>query len=715
MADCGATGSALDRAASALASTALGNGSSAADATAAAGRAVASLLGKTAATSTNVANGVGGGGGAAAMGGGALMPSAAPDRLYLPGHAPPMMEPQARRPVQPVHQSAQHQHGNKTMDEAWNGSGTMMAGPPPSHPQHHQHHPMAGNSMMPPHAMHPHAAAMAHRHRQMQMAHHHHSQMQQQQQMQMNMNMMAQQQQQQQQHHQMMMMQQQQQQQQMAMQQQQQQQKPKQYENQKQQSRNGGTKQSAASSVSRAKQQQQQQQDIKSAAAATQGKTEATTSTATNTNEETLESWHDGLEDDFLQTINNYRTNQDDNDDDVKTVGNDDEYDDDGVVGHEGYVEGAGIEELAAAWAEAEAEAEARAGYAGSVDQDQTDGYEYDPTDMASAYNNDSNAYGEFDTVQAELDGEITLAPYDFGEASATHPDETTLQNTDFMAEGMKHFDAGNIPEAIRAFETELRHVDADNSDAWRMLGRCHAENDEDRKAIACLERAVDRDPYSVEALLALGTSYVNELDHARALRSLKAWATHNPMYAGMELPEISAEAAATVEERERQALNEAKKLLQTAMEFDPTQAADAMEALGVVCNVSREYDAAINYFRKAIEVRPDDYQLYNKLGATLANSNRSDEALPAYHKALQLKPRYARAWLNMAISHANLHNYEEAARCYLQTLSLNPSATHVWSYLRIALTCAERWDLLPLSASQNIAEFKKHFDFVQY
>ena len=274
------------------------------------------------------------------------------------------------------------------------------------------------------------------------------------------------------------------------------------------------------------------------------------------------------------------------------------------------------------------------------------------------------------------------------------------------------------MSEAIQAFETELRHVDADNSDAWRMLGRCHAENDQDRKAIACLERAVDRDPYSVEALLLLGTSYVNELDHPRALRNLKAWATHNPMYASMELPSLdgaTSAAASSPEERERMALEEAKKLLETAIEVDPTQAADAMEALGVVCNVSREYDSAIDHFKKAIDLRPDDYQLWNKLGATLANSNRSDEALPAYHKALELKPKYARAWLNMAISHANLHNYDEAARCYLQTLSLNPAATHVWSYLRIALTCAERWDLLPLAASQNLAGFKEYFDFVQY
>jgi tetratricopeptide (TPR) repeat protein len=49
------------------------------------------------------------------------------------------------------------------------------------------------------------------------------------------------------------------------------------------------------------------------------------------------------------------------------------------------------------------------------------------------------------------------------------------------------------------------------------------------------------------------------------------------------------------------------------------------------------------------------DYSLWNKLGATLANSQRSEEALPAYHRALDLKPKYARGWLNLGISHANL------------------------------------------------------------
>jgi peroxin-5 len=71
-----------------------------------------------------------------------------------------------------------------------------------------------------------------------------------------------------------------------------------------------------------------------------------------------------------------------------------------------------------------------------------------------------------------------------------------------------------------------------------------------------------------------------------------------------------------------------------------------------------------------------------------------------------------------MAISNSNLKKYDEAARCYLQTLSLNPSAVHCWSYLRIALSCAEQYDLIPLAllaAAQDVAAFQEQYDFVMY
>eukprot|EP00797_Seminavis_robusta_P015514 Sro2329_g323520.1 targeting signal 1 receptor (422) ;mRNA; r:5852-7117 len=356
----------------------------------------------------------------------------------------------------------------------------------------------------------------------------------------------------------------------------------------------------------------------------------------------------------------------------------------------EGVPRGATIEELAAAWAEAQDMAFEADVAAAGVDPLTDDAGILGPT-------------GEFQTQ-----------PYQFVNNQVQQNMEK-LSNTNFLEEGIQQFKQGNLAEAIKNFEMELQLNDPDNSAAWLMLGKCHAENDMDRDAILCLETAVEKDPYSTEALLALGVSYVNELNHAKALSVLKSWVTTNPKYAGMDLSS-GEDVYGDVHEGAKQHdadFAELQDLLLKVLEFDPDPS--IWEALGVAANVSRDYVTAVEAFQKAVEARPDDYQLWNKLGATLANSNQSAKALNAYHKAIALKPKYCRAWLNMAISHSNLQDFDEAARCYLQTLSLNPSAVHCWSYLRVALTCAERWDLIPFAASQDLDAFAKHFDFVRY
>ena len=358
-----------------------------------------------------------------------------------------------------------------------------------------------------------------------------------------------------------------------------------------------------------------------------------------------------------------------------------------------------------------------------------------------------------------DIDGGDLLQPYSF--VNPIPPEQQQEQHKqapsdeDWMEQGMRHFHQGHVAEAICDFEHELQLCNSNNAKAWRMLGRCHAENDQDHEAILCFEHAVDRDPYSLEALLDLGVSYVNELNHKKALEALMSWVMHNPKYAGrVELMTASPEndlygsSSSSSNRRPQQqqdetdnndddprtetassaAFEEVQRLLLGALEIDPTSV-DVLQALGVVYNVSGDYAAAVDMFQKALQVHPQQndveslssssssstllYQLWNKLGATLANSHRSDEALPAYHRALQLKPKYARGWLNMAISHSNLHQYAEAARCYLQALSLNPAAVHCWSYLRIAITCDERFDLIPLVAEQNLQALREHYDFV--
>lgn len=45
--------------------------------------------------------------------------------------------------------------------------------------------------------------------------------------------------------------------------------------------------------------------------------------------------------------------------------------------------------------------------------------------------------------------------------------------------------------------------------------------------------------------------------------------------------------------------------------------------ALGVLHHLGRQYGAAITSFEQALKLQPQDYSLWNKLGATLANNAR--------------------------------------------------------------------------------------------
>lgn len=100
---------------------------------------------------------------------------------------------------------------------------------------------------------------------------------------------------------------------------------------------------------------------------------------------------------------------------------------------------------------------------------------------------------------------------------------------------GMQLYNEGKVNDAIFAFEAATVSKDED-AEAWRMLGCCHSENDDDKKAILCLSKAVDYDPYNIESLLALGTSYVNELEPQKALETLKSWVSHNPKFQGLSI-----------------------------------------------------------------------------------------------------------------------------------------------------------------------------------
>jgi peroxin-5 len=285
--------------------------------------------------------------------------------------------------------------------------------------------------------------------------------------------------------------------------------------------------------------------------------------------------------------------------------------------------------------------------------------------------------------------------------------DNPYTEHADALAEAMQLFEAGNLSEAVLAFEAVLQKTPED-ADCWRLLGQCHAENEEEAAAIAALLKAVEFDPYNLEALLLLSVSFTNDLEQSRALNFLKAWLQHHPDYQSIHLDDEVKQ----FEEMyggggdQASAHQLVTHLFMRASQAIPNDA-DVLVALGVLYNISSEYDKAVVTFQRAVELRPTDASIWNKLGATQANSERSADALGAYKRALDLRPNYVRALANLGIAYANQNMHHEAAETYLSTLARNPKAEHVWSYLRLSLASMGRDDLVQLAHMKDLAAFR--------
>ncbi|XP_016305079.1 PEX5-related protein-like isoform X1 [Sinocyclocheilus anshuiensis] len=308
------------------------------------------------------------------------------------------------------------------------------------------------------------------------------------------------------------------------------------------------------------------------------------------------------------------------------------------------------------------------------------------------------------------------------------HSNNPYKDYTNAFEQGLQKCRDGDLNSAVLLLEVSIVQ-DPQDSEAWQVLGTTQAENENEQAAIGCLQRCLELHPNNLKALMALAVSLTNTGQQPEACEALHRWIRYNPIYRhllqdrspldGSPLPRRRGSSISPISTLGCSQLVEVLELYQEAMQqnaegVDP----DLQTGLGVLFNLSSEFDKAVDAFNAALSVRPEDYLLWNRLGATLANGDRSEEAVEAYTRALELQPGFIRSRYNLGISCINLGAHREAVSNFLTALhqqrksrSHQVMSSNIWAALRIALSLMNQPELFQAASVGDLDLLMRAFN----
>ncbi len=98
----------------------------------------------------------------------------------------------------------------------------------------------------------------------------------------------------------------------------------------------------------------------------------------------------------------------------------------------------------------------------------------------------------------------------------------------------------------------------------------------------------------------------------------------------------------------------------------------------------TNNFEKAIEFYKKAININPKNDTSYNNLGGVYASIDEHDKAINEYLKAIDINSQNDTAYYNMGLSYAKTEEYGKAMDLYTKAIEINPIYEN--AYYQLAL-----------------------------
>jgi tetratricopeptide (TPR) repeat protein len=231
---------------------------------------------------------------------------------------------------------------------------------------------------------------------------------------------------------------------------------------------------------------------------------------------------------------------------------------------------------------------------------------------------------------------------------------------------GVSSYRQDQLDKAVDKFLLAIELI-PDSTASYKNLGIVYSQMDKDSMAVQTYLKAIEIDPEDIKMKTVLGSLYYKNGEYENAIDIFqKVVEKADPN--SKEYVDAMISMAFSYDFLGES--DKAKNTYLSALEKVPNNK-DIIFNLGRLNFMQKNYEEAIENFKKVLEADPEDFESYLNIGNAYLQLEKFKESIPFYQKAIEFKPDNANAWNNLGVAYVRAGDTEKGKEAFDKAESL--------------------------------------------